>query len=400
MPVNPLEHETDKGAHFDVTHRHNLGVLLRLTHKYGTVSRSQLSRDLGLNRSTIHSIIQELSLQNMFRFPGSEAKALPGRPSMMIQINPAFFTLTFALSKRNLVSAEVHLGDPVRVQKIQTTTIEGMSELQIVELIARRISADIEDATSNTVLLGVALSVPGEVSQPEGVVTSVELGWQEFPLKSQLHKNLPSDLHIDVGTEADVGALAEKSFGGAKNLRNFVFLSGVNELSAGLVVNGGLLTGKAGSAGRLSRVSIAQSGNGHSTEEGTTIQSLIGYNALLKRVQDLGFDSIEAFYASEDQARKKELQSHVISVLSSLLQNLVVLLGVEKIFLELELANYWSELSGQDIEDFNGLLGFSDSVIVRSSLGTDVVQLGLGELGFEMLFENPDRYFTKAKTVL
>lgn len=397
MPVNPLEHESDKGVHFDVTHRHNLGVLLRLTHKYGTVSRSQLSRDLGLNRSTIHSIIQELSAQNMFRFPGSEAKAIPGRPSMMIQINPAFFTLTFALSKRSLVSAEVHLGDPVRVQKMNTTSIEGMSAIQIVEIISTRIASAIGNSAPSSVLLGVALSVPGEVSQPEGVVTSLELGWQDFSLKSQLHKELPNDLHIDVGTEADVGALAEKSFGGAKDLRNFCFLSGINELSAGLVVNGGLLTGRAGSAGRLSRVSVAQSRTGLSAQEGTPLQSLIGYNALLKQVQELGFDSIESFYASEDDTKKKELQSHVINILSSLFQNLVVLLGLEKIFLELELANYWSELSGKDIEEFNELLGFSDSVIVRSSLGTDVVQLGLGELGFELLFEHPDRYFAKAK---
>lgn len=316
---------------------------------------------------------------------------------MMIQINPAFFTLTFALSKRSLVSAEVHLGDPVRVQKMNTTSIEGMSAVQIVEIISTRIASAIGNSAPSSVLLGVALSVPGEVSQPEGVVTSLELGWQDFSLKSQLHKELPNDLHIDVGTEADVGALAEKSFGGAKDLRNFCFLSGINELSAGLVVNGGLLTGRAGSAGRLSRVSVAQSRTGLSAQEGTTLQSLIGYNALLKQVQELGFDSIESFYASEDDTKKKELQSHVINILSSLFQNLVVLLGLEKIFLELELANYWSELSGKDIEEFNELLGFSDSVIIRSSLGTDVVQLGLGELGFELLFEHPDRYFAKAK---
>jgi predicted NBD/HSP70 family sugar kinase len=295
------------------------------------------------------------------------------------------------------VSAEVHFGDPVRVQKIQTKAVEGMSEFQIVELITQRITSVCNGATAESVLLAVALSVPGEVSQPEGAVTSVELGWREFPLKSKLRDSLPLELHIDVGTEASIGALAEKSFGGAKDLRNFGFLSGVNELSAGLVVNGALLTGRAGSAGRLSRVSVAQSNDGPELENGMTIQSLIGYNAMLTRVQELGFDSIESFYASEDDTKSKKLQSNVVSVLSSLLQNLVVLLGLNRVFLELELANYWSEISGKDIEEFNDLLGFSDSVITRSSLGPDVVQLGLGELGFEMLFKHPHRYFAKAK---
>ena len=393
MPVNPLQHETDKGAHFDVTHRHNLGVLLRLTHKYGTVSRSQLSRDLGLNRSTIHSLIQELSRHNMFRFPGSETKTLPGRPSMMIQINPDFFALGFSLSRNHLVSAEVHLGDPVTVQDAESVPIADQDAEAIVNSIAERVEKVVARNGNTKNLIGVAISVPGEVTQPDGVVTSIDLRWKDFPLKAKLVSRLPNSIHIDVGTEADVGALAEKSFGGAKALSNFVFLTGSNELSAGLVVNGSLLTGKGGRAGRISRLAVGSKPDHGVVEETELVQTAISLDALLEKVKKLGFDSIEDFYASEDDSKKAELQKNVMRAITNLLQSLVALLDVEKIFIELELANYWSEISGRDIEEFNEFIDCEDSLIIRSQVGAEVILLGLGELCFEMLFEKPENYF-------
>ena len=61
--------------------RHNLAALLEHLHFRGSASRSELGAGLGLNRSTIADLVQELDERGLVVERGVASQSGPGRPS-------------------------------------------------------------------------------------------------------------------------------------------------------------------------------------------------------------------------------------------------------------------------------------------------------------------------------
>src|ERR1700678_4235798 len=75
-----------RGATQDVVRQHNLATLLGHIHRYGTTSRADLTRSLGLNRSTIAALVDDLSVRGLVLECTTEERGTPGRPSLMVTI--------------------------------------------------------------------------------------------------------------------------------------------------------------------------------------------------------------------------------------------------------------------------------------------------------------------------
>ena len=78
-----------RGVSVEEMRRHNLAAVLDRLHIRGPLSRSQLARQTGLNRSTIGDLIGELVSLGMVEEDRGTTSNGPGRPSSVARTNPA-----------------------------------------------------------------------------------------------------------------------------------------------------------------------------------------------------------------------------------------------------------------------------------------------------------------------
>ena len=97
---------------------------------------------------------------------------------------------------------------------------------------------------------GVGLGIPGMVDPEKGIgLLSVNLGWQDVPVKSELE----AALHLPCTIENDVSAatLGESLYGIGQELSNFVYLSLGTGIAARVILGGQLYRGTNGMAGEI-----------------------------------------------------------------------------------------------------------------------------------------------------
>jgi len=103
--------------------------------------------------------------------------------------------------------------------------------------------------------VGAGIAVPGIV-RPQ-TVTSINLGWQDYPLADTLVElPVPTKLVNDMAA----GALGELHFGRARGLNSLVFLTVSTGIGAGIILNGQIYSGAHGLAGEVGHTVVDLNG--------------------------------------------------------------------------------------------------------------------------------------------
>ena len=125
--------------------RNNLSNILGLVHQSGPLSRAQLTRRTGLNRSTVGAVVADLADLRLVYEGIPERSAKAGRPSPVVHVDRG----TVAIAVNPEVDA-VHVGlvglggrvlEQVRVETANTPSAEQVVELAttaIAELLSRQ----------------------------------------------------------------------------------------------------------------------------------------------------------------------------------------------------------------------------------------------------------------------
>jgi glucokinase len=103
--------------------------------------------------------------------------------------------------------------------------------------------------------LGAGIAVPGVLHR--GLITSHNLGWQDFPLGAAL-TGLPIP-HLIVNDMA-AGAVGELDFGRARGCRNVIFITVSTGIGAGIILDGEVYSGANGLAGEVGHTVVDLNG--------------------------------------------------------------------------------------------------------------------------------------------
>ena len=107
---------------------------------------------------------------------------------------------------------------------------------------------------------GIGIAIAGLVDTPRGIlVTSPHLpDWRDVPLKDQLEAALGVQTFII--NDAKAAALGEQTFGAGKGIENQIYMTVSTGIGGGIIINGALYMGKAGSAGEIGHMVIDVNG--------------------------------------------------------------------------------------------------------------------------------------------
>jgi predicted NBD/HSP70 family sugar kinase len=385
------------GTNQEAVRRHNLGTVLRHVHRAGQLSRAELTRRMGLNRSTIAALTAELEALGITertgpaQGPGERQGA--GRPSTGVRLaNTGPYVIAVDLRVDHATVARVGLGG--QIQQRAHAPIAGLPEAwQVGAAVATLIRKVVSDASPTAPLVGIGIAVPGLVRRTDGLIRlAPNLEWHDVSFSSVVLAALGVDIPVVVANDANLGALAEHERGSGVGIDDLVYISGEVGVGAGIITGGHPLEGVGGYAGEIGHLRFdpagqpchcGSSGCWETAVGGPAIAEAIGCSSdkvaqLAHHLQGLDSAPAELRRIGEDIGRG------LASIVNAFNPQLVVLGG------------YFSNVYALVRDEIHSGLACAalpaavDSVTLSvPSLGDDSVLLGAAEAALEPLLVDP-----------
>lgn len=253
-----------RGVAAEELRRHNLATMLERLHLLGPISRSGLTSQLGLNRSTIADLIGELTDLGLVEEGPAAVITGPGRPSPTVRSRPeGAAVLALEVSVDSVAAATVGIGGHV-FQHTRVSRPRGrFSPQETIQDIARLAEPLVAELPEGAVFTGVAAAVAGVTRRSDGLVhLAPNLGWTNVPFGAMLaaELGLADRVRVLAANEADLGALGESRRGVGAGVSHLVYISGEAGIGAGIIHEGKPMLGAAGYAGEAGHTLINPEG--------------------------------------------------------------------------------------------------------------------------------------------
>jgi predicted NBD/HSP70 family sugar kinase len=242
--------------------RHNLSLLLRHLHQSGALSRSEIGGALGMTRSTIGELVADLRARGLVEEGDPARLGSPGRPSLVARPNPeGAAVITAEIAVNSLSAAVVGLGGRILHRARATHQPRRLAVDQTIEDVGKLIQTALASIPPDCWVAGLGIAVAGVVSRADGLVHfAPNLGWRDVPLGRLVADRLGSGLPVVIANEADLGALAEHTWGAGVGVSHLIYVTSEVGVGGGLVIDGKLLVGAAGCAGEVGHVQVNPNG--------------------------------------------------------------------------------------------------------------------------------------------
>jgi predicted NBD/HSP70 family sugar kinase len=232
----------------------NRGIVLNLIRRRQPISRADLARVSGLQRSTV-SLITEQLIRERWVIYGSTGRLPRGRRPTFLQLNERRAILAVDLRPaRSTVAVSDVNGRFLSQQSIQTPADPDTAAKLFSETLRSMMNSH-----PDLVFEGIGISVPGRLDQKrQRVVFAPNLKWPEFDLKEPLER--ATGLRVDLENAANACVLAEAWFGQAERPQNIVVVTVSEGVGVGIFSDGRLLHGANGMAGEFGHISFDEHG--------------------------------------------------------------------------------------------------------------------------------------------
>lgn len=377
--------------------RRNLSAVLDLVHRRRGVTRADLTRALGLNRSTIGDLVGVLVAHGWVDERDDQTRSGVGRPSPLVVTRDRWLVAAINPELDVIDVALVSLGGEIVARR--RTFVERPSAAAAVEVAARvvrELSAEHPQAT----VLAAGVAVPGLVRRGDGCVRlAPRLGWRDEPIAQSLREAL--GMPVAAANDAHLGSRAELTFGAGQGAASVLYLNGgPSGIGGGIVVDGRPVEGSAGYAGEIGHLSVDPHGIACACGAHGCLEALVPRAALTAAVglahpddDELDAALQQAVTAEGDAAGPvSAIVREQLGWLSIALRSVVNLLNPERIVLGGHLAALWRASSADDraatLAEALPVTA-TDVRIEVAALGAQRLLIGAAELAWDGLIADP-----------
>ena len=234
----------------------NRRIVLNLIRTHQPISRADLARHSGLQRSTV-SVIAEQLIKERWITEGANGHTARGRRPTFLHLNKERVGIV-GINVRPITTT-LALADLDANFLAQDSLPTPADPKQFVAELVPRVRKLIE-ARPELTCEGIGVSLPGRVDlATKKLVFAPNLGWRDFDLKTPLEK--ATKLPVELENAANSCALTEICFGRrAEGLRNLVVVTVSEGIGCGLILNHQLVQGATGTAGEFGHAALVQDG--------------------------------------------------------------------------------------------------------------------------------------------
>lgn len=380
-----------RGNRNEGTRQHNLSTILSWVHHQPGVTRAELTRMTGLNRSTVGAMVAELQ-QGGLVYEGRSLAHGVGRPSPEVHPSESVIALAVNPDVDAITLGAVSLGGFL----LSSATRECDSPPSVDEFLMQ-LPALIDEALAPIEVdrvVGIAVAVPGLVRRADGsVVRAPHLDWNGVPLRDRVAA--VTGLPVYVENDATSALVAESIFGGARGIQDVVYLNGSASGIGGAVLGGGtVMAGSDGFAGELGHLMVNSAGDRCHCGRRGCLESEVNLPRLhaAARVRRFGPGGLERHLHLAGEGELAAEVDRQVDMLAVGIANLVTVFNPSHVLLGGFLGTLWA---ARDERLESGvrraaLRPMADGLMItRARLREDLLPVGAAELAFAPLLRDP-----------
>jgi len=228
----------------------------------GRTSQADIARATGLSRTTVSSLVAELKNSSLvFEIDVKGPNLRGGRPGVQLVLqSSASAVLGIDFGHSHVLVAVADLAHNVLAERRCDLDVDHRAE-EALDASARMALEVLEEAgIQRKNVIGAGIGIPGPVDRARGTVGSATIlpGWLGLRIGAEMEKRL--GFSVEIENDANLGALAELTWGSGRDCMNFAYIKVATGVGAGLVVDGSLLRGASGTAGEIGHTTLDESG--------------------------------------------------------------------------------------------------------------------------------------------
>jgi predicted NBD/HSP70 family sugar kinase len=254
----------------------------------GTVSRQEIAAETGLSLATASNLVGELLQVGLLTEVGFRDSG-GGRPRGLVAIHRPGGLLAGVDVAETYVHVELFdagLNVLASVEEPLRPEQENRPEQVVAHIVSSLQSVVGRAGTDYDQVLGVGVSVPGQVDRDGGVsVFAPNWDWHDVPLRDKLAAELPVPLYLDNPLRA--GVLAELWFGAGRGRDDVAVLTLGTGVGAGLAFHGQLYRGASNSAGEWGHTTLVMDGRPCRCGSRGCVEAYVGAPGIMAQLQEL-----------------------------------------------------------------------------------------------------------------
>ena len=232
----------------------NRRIVLNLIRTRQPISRADLARVSGMQRSTISLIVEELIGENWV-IEGPTGRLPRGRRPTFLHLNENRVIVGVDIRPTQTTVALADVNGNFTAQETFHTPRDPAAA---ISLLTKRIRAIIQSCEGKKIE-GIGISVPGRINRGEGrLVFAPNLKWRDIDLGKPIAK--ATGLDVELENAANACVLAAVWFDRMDECRNLVVVTVSEGIGIGIYMNGELSRGHNNMAGEFGHVPLDPKG--------------------------------------------------------------------------------------------------------------------------------------------
>jgi predicted NBD/HSP70 family sugar kinase len=245
----------------------NRARALAVLQRRGAASQADIVRETGLSRTTVSSLVAELLEEGIVVERADSARPAPspsgGRPATLLSLEPSSGGFVGVDFGREIVRVAIanragevlvdHRSDRFEVAH------QAQQALAVAEAMVSRSLGEAQLQSDGVLSAAVAVSAPVRADSPEFASGVIFPSWAEVNVAEFFGERL-GGVPVQVGNDANLGALAEATFGAGRTHRNVFYVMLSEGIGGGVVIDGQIYLGQTGAAGELGHIVVNPDG--------------------------------------------------------------------------------------------------------------------------------------------
>jgi len=228
--------------------------VLELIRANQPLSRADISRCSGLQRSTVSQIVEQLIRENWVR-EGAVASLARGRHPTLLGLNEDLMVIAADIHPRQATVAMVDLSGRLLSRSVVPLTSNPAASTRLITDCIQRMRRNFQGKS----IEGIGVSLPGRFDPgTQRMIFAPNLRWSDFDLKRTIESE--TGLAVSMENAATACLLAELLFGRLNGIRDAVLVTVSEGIGTGVFANGQVITGHHGMAGEFGHISLDPAG--------------------------------------------------------------------------------------------------------------------------------------------
>lgn len=249
-----LDFNPPAAASSEVARQINRRIVLNLIRNRQPISRADVARFSGLQRSTVSLITEELMADQLV-VEGATGRLPRGRRPTFLRLNEQRAVICIDIRPSRISIGVANVNGAFSAQEAMPTPSDPATAIR---QIATRIK-NLAGARPQYAVEGVGISVPGRIDiATQKLVFAPNLKWPATDLKEPLEKE--TGYVVELENAANACALSEYWFGRGSAFSDLVAVTISEGIGAGIIAHRHLITGQSGMAGEFGHVPLDPNG--------------------------------------------------------------------------------------------------------------------------------------------